>query len=481
MDTDMETLDFLIVGAGISGINSAYRIQTEIPEASYAILENRDTLGGTWDVWKYPGVRCDSDISTLAFPWHSWAFPRGVVEGPLILEYLKDAASKHGIDRRIQFRHKVISANWSSTRHRWDISVDNYGQQKQFAARFLVLGTGFFNYDKPFEAEIPGLDRFKGRVINPQLWPSDYDYTNQKVVVIGSGATAVGLVPALPEKAAQVTMVQRSPSHIALWDNGLIWGYKYFPLSFVNGCRRLWCAVRLYLFVLFCETYPQAANDALRKTIETQLPSWVPYNPHFQPRYNPWDQRMSVDPDAAFYKSLHLPNVKLITGEIDTITENGLNIQGGENVQADAIVAATGFRMQLGGNIRIRVDNEDLVWKERFIWNGAVLNGVPNMLFSIGYPKNSWTLGADDTAFILVRLFKYMKNKGFRAAVPRVPGGRAMQKSRLWYFSATFVKLADTVLPVYGDTGPWRPRRNPVADWLHARWGNITTGLGFSR
>ncbi|KAI0472729.1 hypothetical protein GGR56DRAFT_697357 [Xylariaceae sp. FL0804] len=477
---DALALDFVIVGAGISGINCAFRLQNEIPEASYLILESRNTIGGTWDVWNYPGVRCDSDISTIAFSWHLWSFPHAIAPGRLIAEYVRDAASKHDIIKHIQFRHKVLSADWTSTEQRWTLSVMHDGQQKRFSTRFLMLGTGYFDYDKPFKPDIPGIEKFGGRIINPQLWPAEYDCTNQRLAVIGSGTTAVSMMPALAEKAAQVIMVQRSPTWIVKWDNGPSWAHKYLPLSLVYTCRRIWCLIRLYLYVRFCDAYPETVKGLMRQETKKELPGWVPFEPHFQPRYDPWVQRLTVDPDAAFLKALHRPNVRLITGDIGTVTENGLKTCDGETVEADTIVTATGFHMQLGGNIRIHVDNEELVWKDRLVWNGAMLSGIPNMVFAVGYPKNSWTPGADVAAFILIRLYNNLKSKGLRSVAPREPrDAAAMQRSRLWEFESTLVRRADATMPVCGDTGPWRRRQNPFVDWLYARWGNIMRDLEF--
>jgi cation diffusion facilitator CzcD-associated flavoprotein CzcO len=319
----------------------------------------------------------------------------------------------------------------------------------------------------------------QGRVINPQFWPQDYDWKNDRIAVIGNGATAVSLVPALPEKAAQVTMIQRSPSYVATWDNGLSWAHKYLPLSFVYGCRRLWCAIRLQLFVFYCRKSPQAVIDFLRTEANKILPARVDYDVHFKPHYKPWDQRMCVDSDSEFFKSLSRPNVDIITGLIDTITEQGIKMQDGKTIEADTIVAATGFRMQIDGGIRMRVDGEVVAWNERFVWNGAMVSGVPNMVFMLGYPTNSWTLGVDESAFVLTRLMQHMQSRGARSVVPRVPKDATMSRLRLWDLTSTYRVAAESRLPVQGDQGPWKPRVAPVADWIHSRWGNVTTDLEF--
>ncbi|KAF3022600.1 hypothetical protein E8E14_013669 [Neopestalotiopsis sp. 37M] len=474
-----ESFDCIIIGAGISGINCAFRLKSQIPDASYVILEARSDIGGTWDQWKYPGVRCDSDISTIAFSWHDFAFPGPIISGPAIQDYLRQASTKAKIDENIRLNHKVTSAEWSRESQNWHISADNDSQPKRFTSRFLVLAAGFLNYDTSPEVGIPNISQFKGRVINPQFWPQDYDWTNDRIAVIGSGATAVSLIPAITEKAAHVSMIQRSPSYVAKWDNGPSWAHKYLPLSFVYKCRRLWCAIRLQLFVNYCKKYPQAVIDFLRADAKKILPARIDYDVHFKPRYKPWDQRMCVDSDCAFFKSLSLPNVDITTGSIDTITEQGIRMQDGKTIEADTIVAATGFRMQIDGGIRMRVDGQAVSWNDKFVWNGTMVSGVPNMVFMLGYPNNSWTLGIDESAFVLVRLMQHMQSCGARSAVPQVSKDTTINKLRLWNLNSTYRVAAESRLPVHGDKGPWKPRDAPAADWIHSRWGNITNGLEF--
>lgn len=275
-------------------------------------------------------------------------------------------------------------------------------------------------------------------------------------------------------------MVQRSPSYITPWDNSPPGICRYLPLSFANACLRVWHAVRLYLIVLLCHTYPLSVRKDMKKATEKLLPDGIEYDAHFNPRYNPFEQRMLADPDSAFFNSLRLPNVKLITGDIDKVAEKGMKMWNGELVEADVIVTATGFRLRFGGNITIRVNGEIMPWGNRLLWNGSMLNGVPNLMLMVGYVNNSWTLGADDTALILVRLLEYMKKKGVQSATPRVPDDATMETQLMWQTSATYAQLAGGKLPVYGTKGPWKPRVNPLTSWVHARWGDITSNLEFS-
>ncbi|KAI1081491.1 FAD/NAD(P)-binding domain-containing protein [Whalleya microplaca] len=476
---DIETFDVVIIGAGISGINCAYRLQTEHPRVSFVILDSRDGLGGTWAQFTYPGVRSDSDMNGLGFAWHPWTSPRPFADGAQILEYLKDAARKYNITERIRIRHRVSSADWSSKSQQWALTIDHEGEQKHLRASWMILGTGYFDHQTPLQTKIPGLENFQGKVIHPQFWPNDYDYENKKIAVIGSGATSVTLVPRLATKAAQVTMIQRSPTYIRAMDN-TSWVHKHLPGPLASACRRLTYTIRMHLAVIFCHYFPDAAREFLRKATIERLPKWVDQDPHFKPRYNPWDQRMCLDSDGRFYESLHRPNVKIITGNIENITDSEVQMRDGETVDADVIVPATGFIMKLGGDIDINVDGERVSWSKRLIWNGAMLEEVPNMIFMIGYTNNSWTLRVDNVAMILVRLLQYMAGHALKSAVPEAPKEAAAETEHLWQLNSTYAMLAEDRLPVYGKTGPWKPMTSPFLDYFRARWGDYTSGLHFS-
>ncbi|KAI2627031.1 FAD/NAD(P)-binding domain-containing protein [Hypomontagnella submonticulosa] len=469
-----EDLDLVIVGAGISGINVAYWLQTELPQAKFTILEGRNDIGGTWDLFRYPGVRSDSDLYTYGFSWHPWPYSNPIVEGPLIIEYLKTCISQHGIDNHIKFRHNVISMNWSSKAQRWTVIANNDGLVKEYRARFIVLGTGYYDYSTPRQAIIPGLDSFQGKVINPQFWPEELDYTGKNMVVIGSGATAITLLPSLSDRAAKVTMVQRSPSYIAAVPNNdpsPAWMLPY---------QRIWYAVCSWLLVLFCAYCPSYARRFFRGKTLSQLPKSLGLDPHFSPRYYPWEQRLCFAPDGDFYKALHGPKASIVTGAIKHVTDHAVEMQDGQIIDADIIVTATGLKVQLGGKIDMRVDGEKMDWKGRAIWNAAMIQDIPNMFFVVGYTKASWTLLADNNAMMLVRLLKTMDNRGARSATPRIPKGSKMEYEPFWPISSTYAREIEPMLPKYGTTGPWRRWANPPADYVFARWGDITDGLSFS-
>ncbi|KAI0387176.1 putative flavin-binding monooxygenase [Hypomontagnella monticulosa] len=477
---ETESFDVIIVGAGISGINCAYRLQTELPRVKFAILEGRDRIGGTWDLHKFPGLRCDSDINCLGFEWHRWTFDHPIASGSEILEYLSDAVSTHHLDRYIRFRHKVLSTNWSTPGQHWNVvAVDHNEKHKRFRARWIVLGTGYYDYDTSPRPDIPGLDNFKGKIIHPQFWPQGFDYANKKIAVVGSGATAISLLPVLAKTAAQVTIVQRSPTYITTVPN-TSWLHDYLPRPLVRAWRRMWSLWIPYFVVLLCQNVPGFMREGLRKKTAQFLPKGIDVETHFSPRYNPWEQRLCLDPDAAFLKSLHRPNVHLITDKIETVTSNGIKMRDGQVVDADILVTATGFRMLLGGKIDIKVDDQPISWGRRFVWNGSMLDAVPNLMFMFGYTNHAWTLGADDTAIVLTRLWKYMERNSAKSAVPRVSEKATVGTHRLWQLSSTYVAEAEERLPVYGVEGNWRPRIRPPIDYIHARWGDYTSGLEFA-
>ncbi|KAL1873254.1 hypothetical protein Daus18300_004074 [Diaporthe australafricana] len=478
----METFEVVIIGAGFSGINCAYRLQTQAPEARFTVLEGRAGLGGTWDLFKFPGVRSDSDIFSLSFPWHPWPYQQVFAEGPLIVEYIKSAVSKYNIDKHIQFQHKVVSANWSSKAERWELVVLSDEQTRNITASFLVLGTGYYDYETPLSTTIPGLDGFKGKIIHPQFWPSQYDYSNQKLAIIGSGATAVTLFPRLAQQAAQVTMVQRSPSYIlskADWTPLSSWARKVLPLSWVAVWDRFYHTVTTYLGTVLSSNFPQVARDIILKDVANALPEGVKMTPHFEPRYMPWKQRLCVAPNSDFFAALR-KNAHMVTGEIEKVTEHGIQMQDGTFVDADAIVTATGLTMKLGGGIELKINGEIAPWAKRVVWNGCMLDGMPNLVFMLGFTDAAWMYGADASATILVRVMKQMQRRQASSVTPRATRDATVETKRVWPIDATYRRIADPDLPVYGVKGPWSPRRlSPYADFLHSRWGNVTDGLEF--
>ncbi|KAI0430748.1 putative flavin-binding monooxygenase [Xylaria sp. FL1042] len=481
---EIETFDTLIIGAGVAGINTAYRLQTQLPGTTFTILEGRGNIGGTWDLFRYPGIRSDSDLFTYGFQWEPWPYDTPIAQGTLIREYMKNCVKKYNLDRYIRFHHKVLSADWSNDTEQWKVTAEHNGQRKEFKAPWVIFATGYYDYENPFKTVIPGLGNFKGKIIHPQFWPEDYDHSGKKMIVIGSGATAVTLIPALAETAEAVTMVQRSPSYVTSVHNSSparSWLMSALPSYWAGTLLRIENLWTLHLVVLFCRYFPQLSRSVFINRTIKELPKRISHSPHFEPSYNPWQQRLCITPDGDFYQAFReKPNTNILTGHIATITESGLRMQDGTTVDADVIVTATGIHMRMGGKVAITVNGEKVEWAGRLVWNGSMLQDVPNMMFMMGYRDASWTLGADDTAHIFTRLNKYMESKGMSTAVPRVPPEGTNGYQRFWQLTSTYSNEAEAALPVYGNTGPWRPKTSPPFDWLHGKWGDIITGLHFS-
>lgn len=474
--------DVLIVGAGISGINSAYRIQTELPNCKYAIIEARDGIGGTWDLFRYPGIRSDSDLHTFCFPWRLWVQEKSIADGKSIREYVCRCASAEGIDRKIRFKHKLLSANWSSVEQNWDLMVDADGVETLFKARFVLFGTGYYNYQEPMKVEIPGLQNFKGTVVHPQFWPPDLDYTNKKIVIIGSGATAVTLLPNLANKAAHVTMLQRSPSYILASpavDRVSQLLRRVLPLKIAARISRLKFLVVPFCFRYFCRKFPGTARNVLRANSLANLPTNVSVDPHFTPKYNPWEQRLCLSPDGDFYAALRSGKASIVTDTIETVMESGIRTTSGQVLDPDIIITATGLQVQFAGGSTVSVDNEEIDVKTKYLWKGSMLQDVPNAAFIVGYADAAWTLGADTTALLICRLLKKMDYHNQLSVRPymTMDEEKRIKSGPMLNLNSTYIKNANSVLPKSGDKGPWHAKRNYFIDRWDASWSNLKTGL----
>lgn len=475
-------VDTLIVGAGISGINAAYRIQTEGPAGmTYALLEGRDTLGGTWDLFRYPGIRSDSDVYTFCFAWNPWKHKGTMASGERLREYMLQSAQSQGIDQHILYNHRVSTANWHSDLKNWEFQVAVAGRDEPavFRSRFLLLGTGYYDYEKPMQTVIPGLDRFAGKVIHPQFWPRDYDYKDKDVVVIGSGATAVTIVPAMAPAVRRVTMLQRSPSYLfPLPFDSLITRLLFFifPFRMANYLNRLSWLVRSYLTTFFCRTWPSVAKAVFRHVTTRLLPPDIPYDPHFKPRYNPWDQRVCATVDGDFFAALRSGKADVVTDTIKTVTEKSIELESGQSLHPDAIVTATGLKLQFGGKIQFSIDGKSFKLADRYAWRAAMLQDTPNLVFLTGYETASWTLGADVSVKLFVRIMNRMHKTGAKEVVPRTD--EAMSEKGMMSLSSGYLKTMREELPKGGD-GIWSPKTNYFADMAGARWGSIAKDLEF--
>jgi cation diffusion facilitator CzcD-associated flavoprotein CzcO len=488
-------VDVVMVGAGISGINAAYRVQTQLPHLSYTILEARDTIGGTWDLFKYPGIRSDSDLHSFGFQWRPWTDPRAIADGPSIVKYLKECAAETGIDKKIQYRHKLLSADWNSDFQRWFLTVDANGSKQQINTRFLFFTTGYYNYSTPLPAIIPGIENFAGKTIHPQFWDQKLDYMDKKIVIIGSGATAITLLPVLAQTAAHVTMLQRSPSYILSQPSVDNLGHlikKILPTWLALKIVRLRWLTLPYAFYLFCQTFPRAARFVMKKATQAQLPkeAKINYDRDWQPTYGPWDQRLCLCPDGDFYKPLREGKADVVTGHIEKVTADSIILKDGTVLNPDIIVTATGLKLQLAGGAQILLNGEPLNMHEKYLWKGLMLSDVPNAAFAIGYTNASWTLGADAAAQFVCRIIKAAEKKskrpkgqakkgeGIGVIVPRVTDTTGFANAPPFDLSSTYLVAARQELPLAGNKGPWRARGAYWRDWFDSRWGSLN-GLIF--
>ena len=477
-----EVFDIIIIGAGISGINSAYRIQTELPSTNYTILEARGAIGGTWDFFKYPGFRSDSDLYTFGFLWRPWTAEKIIASGNAIRNYIEESATSEGINKRIEFHHKLISANWSSDQQLWTLSVDANEKRKLFHARFVILGTGYYDYDQALATSIPGIERFSGTVLHPQFWPETTVYADKKVVVIGSGSTAITLIPALAETASHVTMLQRSPSYtVSIPSTDAISGFlsKVLPANLVYRLNRLKALLIHYAFVKVCVWFPIWARNQIKNATIRQLPKSIPHDPHFEPRYNPWEQRLCLCPDGDFFKSMRKGKASVVTGTIMTITERAIKLDSGQEIDADVIVTATGLKLRVLGGAQLSVDNVPVDISQKYLWRNAMLEDLPNMATVIGYTNAPWTLGADATAFLICRLLKHMKGKRLASAIPTIERPESMKAIPFLNLSSTYIQRGKNAIPKAGDKAPWTPRKSYFSDIWDAQYGDVTKGMRF--
>jgi len=468
--------------AGISGINFAYRLQERNPELSYVILENRHELGGTWSLFRYPGIRSDSDLFTFGFPWRPWAEKNSIAEGSLITSYLKESAEMYGIDKKMEFNHHVNGASWSSEHKTWTFDVTaNKTQQKTFRSRFFMLCTGYYDYEQPLKSPIPGLENFQGKVVHPQFWPEDLEYADKKVVIIGSGATTATLVPAMAKEAEHVTMLQRSPSYIMSQPTED--GMEKFIRRWFSGnlqhvlIRWKWIFIPFALST-FCQWFPKLGQKMFKAATTPQLPPTIKHDPHFQPRYYPFEQRVCLCPDADFYKALRSGKASMETGVIEDITANAIKLTSGVELNPDIIITATGLRLRVGGGMKVDVDGKPYDVPDHFVWKGVMLEDLPNAAFVIGYVDASWTLGADATAQMVCRILKQMKKEGAVEIVPRLTRKEKsnMKEKPLLNLKSTYVQSGAKVLPKAGDRGQWAARSYYMKDILMAWFGDIKTG-----
>jgi monooxygenase len=474
-----EHLDVLIVGAGLSGIGAAWHLQDRHPGRSYAILEARGDLGGTWDLFRYPGIRSDSDMHTLGYRFRPWLADKSITDGESILDYVRQTAHDHGIDRRISFHHRVVHAEWSTAQSRWTVDAErsDTGETVRLTCDFLWACSGYFRYDEGYTPQFEGRERFGGRIVHPQHWPEDLDYAGKRVVVIGSGATAVTLVPAMAEKAAQVTMLQRSPTYIVSLPAadpvaGLL--RRRLPPRLVYSLVR-WKNVLLQTFVYqLSRRRPNAVKRMIRRGLERALPPGYDIDTHFTPTYDPWDQRMCLVPDGDLFEAISSGRAEVVTDRIETFTEAGLTLESGAELEADVVVTATGLNLLFLGGMQLSVDGEEVDVPSSMTYKGMMLSGVPNFAFTVGYTNASWTLKADLTSEYVCRLLAHMYARGHRQCVPQLDP--SVLEQPLLSFTSGYVLRSLDQFPKQGSVEPWRLRQNYVFDVRTIRRGPIDDG-----
>ncbi|KAI5865680.1 FAD/NAD(P)-binding domain-containing protein [Durotheca rogersii] len=479
----MNEFDFIIVGAGLSGIDAAYRLKTRLPGCAYVILEARDEIGGTWSFFRFPGIRSDSDLTLFGLPWRPWIHEKSMADGHLIREYIEDAARAEGIDKKIWFGHRVTGMSWSSEEQRWTLAVRAGDVIKQFGAKFVLSCSGYYDYTKPLQADIPGIDKFQGTVAHPQFWPPDLDYTNKKVIIIGSGATAITMLPAMAEVASRVTMLQRSPSYVFSLpsvDSVHAWLMAHLPERIAHSINWWRCLIQEHIFVFFNLLFPVPARKLLMYLMQRQLPGTVPVSVHFNPRYNPFEQRLCLCPDGNFFNALHRDNCDVVTDQIETVTADGILTKSGAELEADIIVTATGLYLHLLGGVTPVVDGRAVDVGTCYAWRGVMLSGVPNAGAVIGYTLGTWTLGADASVKLLIKIWKYMKKIGATSVTPTRDQDDATPSQPVLSHSSTYFVAARDRLPRVTGESPWYGRKNVLYDHLKLWFGSLTKGMEYT-
>jgi cation diffusion facilitator CzcD-associated flavoprotein CzcO len=469
----LEHVDVLIIGAGLSGVGAACHLKSKCPGKSIAILEARACIGGTWDLFRYPGIRSDSDMYTLGYSFRPWREAKSIADGPSILRYVRETAAEHGVEELIRFRHRALRAEWDGESARWTVHArrEDTGEEVRIRASFVLSCSGYYRYDEGYSPQFPGSDRFVGRIVHPQNWTDDIDYAGKRVVVIGSGATAVTLVPAMARTAEHVTMLQRSPSYVIALpgEDPIARALKrVLPLKLVYPLVR-WKNVLLTLLSFqLSRRRPEVAKAIVRKGLERNLPADYDIDTHFKPAYNPWEQRLCLVPDGDLFEALTAGRASIATGHIETFTQDGIRLTSGEELHADLIVTATGLNLIPLGGIEVIVDGREIDISQTLGYKGMMLSGVPNMAMTFGYTNASWTLKCDLTCAYVCRLLNHMDARGFDVCVAE-NDDPTLQPEPFIDFSSGYVQRAISKFPKQGSRAPWRLYQNYALDIMSLR------------
>lgn len=480
-----EHFDVVVVGAGLSGIGAGVHLQTRCPDRSYVILEGRERIGGTWDLFRYPGVRSDSDMYTLGYSFKPWTGAKAIADGPSILDYVNETAREHGVDGKIRFRHKVKRAAWSTDEGRWTVEAERAGgEPARFTCSFLFLCGGYYNYDAGYTPDFPGIENFAGRVVHPQKWTEDVEYAGKDVVVIGSGATAVTLVPAMARDAAHVTMLQRSPTYVVSLpeaDRLASWLNRRLPAKLAYAITR-WKNVLLGMwFFRMCRKHPARVKAFILKQVRQALGPDYDVDTHFTPRYNPWDQRLCLVPDGDLFEAIREGRASVVTDHIDTFSEKGIKLVSGEELHADLVVTATGLDLLPVNGLALTVDGEAVDPARTLSYKGMMYSDVPNLASAFGYTKASWTLKCDLTCEYVCRLLNHMSRHGYAQCTPHNDDPSIGEEP--WIdFSSGYIRRAIDKFPKQGSRKPWKLYQNYALDLMSLGFGRVDDGtMQFTR
>ena len=467
--------DIIIVGAGLSGVGAACHLERKNPEKSYVIFEAREELGGTWSLFKYPGIRSDSDMYTFGFSFKTWDNPKSFADAPNILKYLNEAANEYRIKDKIKYQTKVLKANFDTQNKIWSITtINKAGNEEIYHSRFLFSCTGYYNYDEGYTPDYNGIENYEGEIIHPQHWPENLDYKNKRVVVIGSGATAVTIVPEMADETSEITMLQRSPTYVGAFPNKDKYAEllkKYFPKKVAHKLIRFKNIFVQILFFQACKIWPNYMKKLLVKAAQRKLGNF-PAKPHFEPNYNPWDQRFCVAPDGDLFRAIREGKANVITDKIDSFYKKGIKLVSGKNLEADIIISATGLKLLAFGGSKISIDNSPYNPSDAITYKGLMLSGLPNCIFFAGYTNASWTLKSDLTSEYASRLFNLMDKKNYSFFMPKIEN-QNMNISPLLNLNSGYIHRSSHLFPKQGSKLPWKLYQNYFFDYTMLRINKI--------
>ena len=484
----MNHFDMIIIGAGLSGIGAACHLQSKHPNKSYKIIESRERMGGTWDLFRYPGVRSDSDMHTLGYSFKPWLSAKSIADGPAIRDYIKESAAEFGVDQHIQYERKVVAASWDSATARWTLTLENNGdldgstaEPETLTCNFIYSCTGYYRYDQGFTPDFADADQFKGQIVHPQLWPQDLDYSGKRVIVIGSGATAITLVPSLAKTAGHVTMLQRSPTYVLSSPDEDAMSQRlrrWFPEQLAYDLTRWKNVTAQALLFQLSRRYPNYVKKLIRKVVQGWMGDDFDIDTHFNPSYKPWDQRLCLVPNGDLFRSLRKGTSSIVTDHIERFTENGIQLKSGETLEADIIVTATGLELLLLGGLKLEVDGVEKKVSDSLTYKGMMFSGIPNFALAAGYTNASWTLKCDLTSQYVCRLISYMDKHQYQYCVAN--NDPSVKRLQFLDLASGYVDRAMDQFPKQGDKSPWKLHQNYLLDIFNLRLGSMRDkAMGF--